>query len=205
MKKRVIKSLVYGSETYQRFLTEVEHSNTVLNDLEKKAIFEYTGWFYKQYYSFLNNDEPLSKPSPIIQEGLPFLDAALQKSSRNHNMILFHGLPKKLHAKYDYLKHIQLDADEHVFIRKSFMSTSVDPKVASNNTGSVAHSIVFEIHSNDGIALGSETSEMGISEKEILLPRGKNFKVTAVEHDVEFVWGPTRNVHTVVRLEDQYV
>ena len=193
-------ALVYQNDTYNAFMSEVAYANSVLSNLEKRSLFEYSGWAFKDYQLYLKDQTtPTGK---VVKEGLPHMDSALAKSSNRHDLILYHGLAKEHQTNMDRVKDLQFAVKNKLLIRTSFFSTSVDPKVASDVTGGVNNSVVFEIFSSDGIALGEETSECGIKEKEVLLPRGKSFEVLDVIENVSFLWGFTKRIHTVIQLRD---
>jgi hypothetical protein len=197
----VRESLVYQSLEYRKFLDQVTYAEHVLTMNEKRALVEYTGWSYRDYQSFCKNthNDPSSR---LLTESLVHLDSALQKSSYTHDLTLYHGVPKDRQNSMSYLRVLQDSLKNSTLIRKSFFSTSVDPKIASDTTGGADGSIVFEIFTTDGLALGAETSESGIREKEILLPRNKKFKIVDIINDVTFVWGSSQRKHTLVQLQD---
>lgn len=194
------EALVYQSLQYQEFINQVAYADAVLTNDEKRAIFEYTGTFYRDYQSFCKNTH--TTVSRLVTDSLPHLDSALHKSSHTHNLPLYHGIPKNRQNSMSYLRGLQHSLKKSLLIRKSFFSTSVDPKIASDITGGVEGSIVFEIFTTDGIALGAETSEFGIREKEILLPRNKTFQIVDIVEDVVFSWGSSKRKHTLVQLQD---
>lgn len=102
-----------------------------------------------------------------------------------------------------------------VVSQKSYMSTSLLPSVSksfgdgfgSSDEDRIARSVVFQIVSKQGIALGKGTSEMSDREKEILMPRNARFKVVSVDKGVDFSYTPfgypaEKLKRTVIRLVD---
>lgn len=194
-------SLEYGCDAYNNFLTDSTRNENLLTPAEKKSLFEYTGWFYRDYQSYLKNPSTVT-PSPVVKESLQFMDSALAKSPRKNNNVLYHGVPKDLQNSMSMWSDPNFITTNDTFVRESFFSTSIDPKVASDNTGGGEGSIIFEIYTTDGLALNGELSEHGLREKEVLLPRGKQFKIIGVLNNVVFSWGSTSRTHTIIQLED---
>jgi hypothetical protein len=193
-----LDALRYGSAEYNAFINETKHTSQVLDSNEKRSIFEYTGWYYKDYNSYLMNPE--SACSDVVRNGVAILDSALSKSAGKHDFVLYHGMSANKQTQPEFMEKFWDTINNGMFSRPTYISTSVDVKVASEISGSLHDGIIFEIHTNDGLALGDDVSEMGIREKEILLPRNKKFAVTDVKKNCVVTWGVNKKSHTVIQL-----
>lgn len=102
-----------------------------------------------------------------------------------------------------------------VISQKNYMSTSLSPSVSTSfgdGFGGTpeerdSRSVLFQIVSKQGIALGKGTSDMGDREKEVLMPRNARFKVVSVDEGADFnynIYGdtPVELKRTIIRLVD---
>jgi hypothetical protein len=70
--------------------------------------------------------------------------------------------------------------------QKSYMSTSLEPSIAAGSFSLTENSVVMEILSKEGAALGVGQSTWGLQESEVVLPRDAKLKVVAVYQDVKY-------------------
>lgn len=187
------KSLEYGGEDYKSFVENAEGLVMQVTASEVQSLFEYTGSEYKSYYGFLegtNRDgSKYGSQFPELERdnimykldgGVRNLDSIIAKAGRfNKPTKVFRGEtpPAGVNVMEHLLKNYPVGEVVNV---KRFLSTSLEPLVASNTIGDKAGSYLLVITANEGAAIGDGLSEQGLREKEILLPRNKEYKVTKV-------------------------
>lgn len=128
---------------------------------------------YKRINSTLRNGGGLSSDDTAIEHGL---DEGMQKGDME---TVYRGLGKN--GQSAFLKAGQMG----VVKDNAFVSTTLDPKIASKNFTSkggwqaaiLVHPDVGRMNVNSTLGSKSEYSE----EKEILLARGTNYRVTGID------------------------
>lgn len=205
------RSLEYGTPLYKTFVEQSSALSSQATGKEVQAVVEYTGWAYQQYYSFFegkNSDGSVfgsqydestrERLGKALNHGASQIDSFIAKGGKFKKPVqVFRGesvpagktLEQHLNETYPVGKSVNV---------KRFLSTSLDPKIASDITGS-NESYVVVITTREGAMLDESTSEHGLREKEVLLPRNRDYRVERVSRDV-FQWGSTKKTHTTVYL-----
>lgn len=207
------KMLEYGSSNYNLFMQKSEDLTNQVSAQEFKAISEYTGWAYQQYYGFLEGTNEDGSPFGSqydeltqtqlkggLQAGVASLDSVISKAGKLDNPVtVFRGErpPKNISLEAHLATSFPVGQKINV---KRYLSTSLDPKIASETVGSDENSsYVLVIQTKEGAMLGEHISEQGLREKEVLLPRDRTYKVERISTD--FVqWGSTKRKHATVYL-----
>lgn len=209
---QTFQALEYGSENYKAFMQKSERLVEQVEGHEFKTMVEYTGWAYRHYYGYLEgknrdgsdfgsqHDEETRKTLTAgLASGVKNLDSLIAKAEKFDKPInVFRGektpkgvpLAQHLASKFQVGKSVEI---------KQFLSTSMDPKVASEIISDDPNSYVLVIRTKEGAALGEYLSEQGLREKEIVLPRDRKYKVDRIGSDT-IQWGSTRKKHTTVYL-----
>lgn len=209
---KTFRSLEYGTDDYNFFRKKAEESESTMTGSEYKAVSEYTGWAYQHYYGFLEGkeadgtpfgsklDEELrNKLLTSLQHGTTQIDAFINKSGKFPKPVkVFRGekapigvpLTEHLAKTYPVGQEVEI---------KRYLSTSMDPKIASEITGDSANNYILVITTKEGVMLGENISEQGLREKEVLLPRDKKYKVSHISNDT-IQWGSTKKKHVTVHL-----
>lgn len=209
---KTFRSLEYGTEDYNFFRNKAEESESTMTGSEYKAVSEYTGWAYKHYYGFLEGKETDGSPFgsnldpdlrnkliSSLEHGTSQIDAFISKSGKFPKPVtVFRGerTPKGVSMAEHLAKNYPVGKEVEI---KRYLSTSMDPKIASEITGESSDSYVLVIKTKEGVMLGENISEQGLREKEVLLPRDKKYKVTNVSNDT-IQWGSTKRNHVTVHL-----
>jgi hypothetical protein len=206
------RSLEYGSENYKLFIQQSEELQSQVSGAEYQALSEYTGWAFKQFYGYLENqnrdgsefgsqydDETKAKLKNALASGVKNLDSFVAKAGtlpkpvqvfRGESLPAGTDLDATLAQRYPVGKTVNM---------KRFLSTSLDPKVASEITGDKKESYVLVIKTKTGAMLGGDISEQGLREKEVILPRDRKYRVEKITTDT-IQWGTTKKTHKTVHL-----
>ena len=207
------RALEYGTENYNLFVKKSDELTAVVDGKEVQSVVEYTGWAYKQYYSFLEgknkdgsefgseyDDATKAQLTRAVGAGVARIDSLISKAGKLPKPVaVYRG--EKVPAGVSITEHLskKFPIGEKINIKR-FLSTSLDPKIASEITGEdTSSSYVLVIKTKEGAMLGEYTSEHGLREKEVLLPRDKSYKVERIASDV-IQWGNTRRTHATVYL-----
>ena len=196
--------LEYGSTNYKLFMEKSEELMYQLDGKESKAVMEYTGWSYQQYYEYLedsNNQNMTDELKQSLSEGAGHLDSVIKKAGMlDKPVTAFRGekVPQGTSIESHLAAKFPVGQDINV---KRYMSTSMDSKVASDILGDsdASSSYVLAIKTKEGAMLGEYLSEQGLREKEILLPRDRTYRVESVTSAI-ISWGVSKKRHTVVNL-----
>ena len=211
-KANVYRSLEYGTPEYNFFREKAEQSESTMTGGEYKAVSEYTGWAFKHYYAFFEGkhsdgsnfgsklDEPLKEQlTQALQNGAAQIDHFIAKSGKFPKPIkVFRGEkpPKGVSVSEHLAKTYPLGGEIEI---KRYLSTTMDPKIASEITNASPENYIVVIDTQEGAMLGENISEQGLREKEVLLPRNRKYKVTRISNDT-VQWGSNKKTHVTVHL-----
>jgi len=212
-KPRTLRSLEYGTENYNLFITKAEELTEKVDAKEVQSVVEYTGWAYQQYYGYLEgkNEDGMvfgsqydeatnAQLNRVLGAGVARMDSLISKAGTMKKPVeVFRGEkpPKGVSTVEHLAKNFPIGGKVNI---KRYLSTTMDPKIASEITGdNNDESYVLVIRTKEGAALGEYTSEHGLREKEVLLPRDRTYKVDRIGRDI-IQWGSTRKNHTTVYL-----
>ena len=210
---KAFSSLEYGSDNYKLFMSKADDVVNNITAKEHRAVMEYTGWAYQQYYSYLEgqNEDGTEFGSQYdeatrtqlkngLASGVANMDNLMAKVGKfDKPVTVFRGEkpPKGVSVAEHLSKTYPLGGNVSI---KRFLSTSMDAKVASEIVGeNTDNSYVIVIKAKEGVMLGEEMSEHGLREKEVILPRDKKYRVENISSSV-IKWGSTKRNHTTVHL-----
>ena len=210
-KSRIYSSLEYGSSGYNSFIAGTKSLAEKASADEVKAVFEYSGWLYKEYYSYLegknaDGSEYGSQYEDNFREAITRamannctkMDSLISKAGVLPKPVtVFRGerFPEGVDPARFLAEKFPKGGRVHM---KRYLSTSLEPKVATDITGD-APSYVMVIEARKGAMLGDELSEQGLREREMLLPRNTEYEVVSVESSV-FRFGPNKKKEITVHL-----
>lgn len=193
-----------------------------LNDEENAAMFWYSSDGFSHINAYLHErngtaieQEQVRKYSKKkIIATIKAMDTTFAKNKLKEPVVVYRGLnlhnyPEEVHDSAvsgnsyldNYKNHIEKEYTEgsiHTF--PAYLSTSADPSKARSFAQS---NVIMEIKTKNAVALGFISSWE--SEKEMLVQRGRKFKVASVKHDVPY--DSPRNPgkekgFTVIQLEE---
>lgn len=210
---QIFRSLEYGTDDYNFFRSKAEAAEETITGDEYRAVNEYTGWAFKHYYGFMegtnrdgtefgsNLEEPLrSQLTTALTKGITHIDAFITKSGTFPKPITVYRGEKPPHGVTvtEHLsKTFQIGSTVQV---KRYLSTSMDAKIASEIVDKTPESYILVITTKEGAMLGENISEQGLREKEVLLPRNREYKVKNINTSI-IQYGSTKKTHTTVHLE----
>lgn len=211
-KNKTHRSLEYGTPEYKFFCEKAEQSESTMTGKEYKAVSEYTGWAFKHYYAYFEGkhsdgspfgsklDAPLKEQlTRMLEDGANNIDNFIARSGRfSKPVTVYRGeKPPKGVSVADHLaKTYPIGGEIEI---KRYLSTTMDPKIASEITNSTSENYILVIDTKEGAMLGENISEQGLREKEVLLPRNKKYKVSHISNDT-IQWGPNKKTHVTVHL-----
>jgi len=196
------RALEYNSANYRLFINRAEELDSKIVGDEAKAVMEYTGWAYQDYYAYLEGTSGELNPQKerALIMGALSIDSAIKKAGKLDKPIaVFRG--EKAPAGVSVTDHLAatFPVGEDVKIKR-YLSTSMDAKVASEITGdNASSSYLVVIKTAEGAMLSENTSEHGLREKEVLLPRNRTYHVDSISSDA-VSWGTTKKQHVTVHL-----
>lgn len=142
------------------------------------ALEDYAGMDFFEINQHLN--EGGSDPDVKLHRQVTHIDSAFEVVKPSSPYVCYRG--EKVHVREgeSFEKAVMREFfPESVIERKSYLSTSLDPSVASYFAGKDVQSVVLEIRAKSGISL-KELSDSS-KEEEMLLPRDSKFRVVMVK------------------------
>ena len=193
-----------------------------LNDEENAAMFWYSSDGFGPINAYLHERNGTAIEQPQVRKyskkkivsSIKAMDAAFAKNRLTEPVVVYRGL--NLHNYPEDVQDNAMSGDDYLNNYKNhveqtytegsihsfpaYLSTSADPSKARSFAQS---NVIMEIKTKNAVALGFISSWE--SEKEMLVQRGRKFKVASVKHDVPY--DSPRNPgkekgFTVIQLEE---
>jgi hypothetical protein len=170
----------YGTEGYKKFVQHGEQFTQNITPQEWEEVYMYTTMKFDQINGELAKGQT-SKDTDL-------LDSALSKTPIFTEPVrVFRGVKK-----------LDRYVEGETVNFPNYISTSMSTKIAHDFAGDDGAVITFT--TSTGAALNETTSEHGLGEKEILLPRNQKFKVVKIV-DANYEHGYTTTTKKTIYLE----
>lgn len=167
------------------YTQESEEWAASLTDEERKAAINYTG---SADYVRFNKAATTGTPSAEVDA----LDSALAKAPKRDEAIrvyrrvgFYSPKPGEVSQLDLFIAKAKVGEEIAIGVPGSFISTSITPRYPVV-TGQFS-SVIFEINTRSGAAIGNVTQGGGTAkELEVLIPRNTKFRVVSIQKDVQF-------------------
>lgn len=214
-KAPVFRSLVYGTKSYNMFISHSEALRDSIDQREFQTIMEYTGWaytLYRGYYTGVTKTgEKFGEKYPLELKAKLFnslrinserMDSIISKAGKLDKPVsVFRGEKIRDQSLGEFLKNYEVGS---VIEIPYYPSTSFDPKIASEFTGKTQSendkSVVYVIRTKEGAMLHGDVSEQGFREKEMILPRGRKYRVDKIAKGTIEISPTNKHRHTFVYM-----
>lgn len=146
------------------------------------ALEDYSGMDFHEINTYLKQDS--AEPNPKLDKQIADMDAAFELVKPASPYVTYRGVGVHLRDGEDLERAILREYFPHSIIElKEFISTSLNPSIASYFSVKTLDSVVLEIRAKSGISLKLSDSS---NEEEMLLPRNSKFRVIAVRPYVRY-------------------
>lgn len=164
-------------------VVESEKPERLLSKEQLYALEDYAGMDFFEINQHLN--EGRSNPDVKLTRQVTQIDSAFETIKPSSSYVCYRG--EKIHVQEgeNFEKALLREFfPDSVIERKSYLSTSLDPSVASYFAGKTSQSVVLEIRAKSGISLKNLSDSS--KEEEMLLPRDGKFRVVLVKPYVRY-------------------
>lgn len=160
--------------------TESEKPRQLLSKDQLYALEDYAGMDFMDINNHLNEGNTETSMRERLTKQIKHIDSAFEIVKPSHQYVTFRGEKVNVREGETFEKAVfRQYFPDSVIERKSYLSTSLNPSIASYFAGKDIHSVVLEIRAKTGISL-KELSDSS-KEEEMLLPRNSQFKVVMVK------------------------
>lgn len=179
---------------------EAEHYRESLSKDEIRTLWNYMSAGYESCNSVLRGTgvDPWGKPLTEQQEEWGHtltarLDQMFESAPKMEPRVLYRAHSTNGRPLKEYLDAVMANGE---FSDVAFMSTSQDPEYPLLHCAEHSDKFMIELVSSEGIPVQDDDApqhrHIQSYETEVLLPRGKKFRVVGVEYRKKFFWGETR-------------
>lgn len=157
---------------------ESEEWISKLTEEERKAASDYTGSYL---YGEINKNAVAGTSDPRVNA----LDSALAKAGKRETPIrVYRRVGVK--DRDAFMASVEIGSEISLTQEGAFQSASITPRYPVI-TGWPTNSVLFEINTRSGAAIGDVTQGGGTAkELEVLIPRNTKFRVVGIQEDVQF-------------------
>lgn len=147
------------------------------------ALEDYAGMDFFEINQHLNEGQMIADKK--LDRQIALIDSAFGVIKPSNPYVSFRGEKINVQEGETFEKAVMCEFfPDSVIDRKTYVSTSMNPAIASYFAGKAKHSVVLEIRAKSGISLKKLTDSS--KEEEMLLPRDSHFKVLMVKPYVRY-------------------